>query len=61
MPNPKIVKKNLKDMVNHLGKIMTGATADAKTFNGKTIMIDLKIGKLCVHGQNLEFIPLSMA
>ena len=61
VPNHKIVKKNLRDMFNHLAKIMSGTNSDANQFKGKTMMIDLKIGKLCIHGKNLEFIPLSMA
>ena len=60
VPNPKIVQKNLKDLFNHLAKIITGANADANVFKGRNLVIDLKIGKLCVFGQNLEFIPLSL-
>ena len=50
VPNQKIVMKNLKDIFGHLAKIMSGTNSDANQFKGKTILIDLKIGKLCAHG-----------
>ena len=60
VPNPKIITKNLKDIFNHVTKIMSGSNVDSNTFKGRSLVIDLKIGRLCSHGRNLDFIPLSM-